>query len=116
MSDKSILEAVPIFNLMPLEESDIFHLLEKNFIAPNPTDFISRAKERGIDPLLANPQTLKLLVKGWKQNNGPKTRQETFANVCNSQVSESNKVHRDLARNHPMSGEDIRANNFIFAQ
>jgi len=113
VSDKSILEAVPVdaklpvFNLMPLEEDDIFHLLEKNFIVPNPADFISQAKERGIDSLLANPHTLKLLVQGWKQNNWPKTRKETFENACKSQVNEPNKAHRDLARNHPVSDEDM---------
>ena len=52
-------------------------------------------RERGVEGLLANPQTLKMLADVVAQGGGwPKSRKETFERACDQMVREHNEEHQ----------------------
>ena len=88
-----------VYALVPLNDGDIKKILRQNHEIPDPETFVKKAHERGIDGLLDNPQTLKLLAEA-VSNDGqwPTTRQDTFELACRKLADEDSKKHRDLAR------------------
>ena len=86
--------AVTVLRLDLLTESDIVRILTSMDIGDAPA-FIAAARERRVDGLLANPQSLKMLadvVAGsgvW-----PESRLETFKKACLQLVCEHNEEHR----------------------
>ena len=87
---------VTVLRLNPLTDSDIADILNARPDI-NDADDIHRglAKERGVDGLLANPQTLKMLADVVAQGGGwPKSRKETFERACDQMVREHNEEHQ----------------------
>ena len=83
---------VTVLRLNPLTNSDIADILNARPDINDADAFIAAAEERGVDGLLANPQTLKMLADvvggGW-----PKSRKETFERACGQIVREHNEEH-----------------------
>ncbi|MEX1200282.1 MAG: hypothetical protein WEB02_05790 [Methylophaga sp.] len=59
-----------------------------------PETFLIAAKKRGLESMLENPQTLKMLWEQVGARSWPATRQELFANSIELLVSEHNLVHK----------------------
>ena len=100
-NDQSNLESVSpngkvtVLNLDPLTRTDILLILDDNPDIDNPKAFLAEARERGLDGLLTNPQSLELLVnlvageRSW-----PEGRRETFQGACTQMADEHNDEHR----------------------
>ncbi len=85
---------VTVLRLDPLTEADIKRVLAHRDDIPYPGRFVAMARERGVDGLLANPQTLGMLadvVGGGGE--WPGSRLETFEQSCRRIVREHNEEH-----------------------
>lgn len=87
-----------VFALEPLNDSEIQEVLRQNHAIPDPEGFVENARERGIDGLLHNPQTLGLLAESIRDGHWPSTRQETFELACKKLADEHSKPHRNQQR------------------
>ena len=88
-------EEITVLNLNPLTDKDISRILELRLTATDPDTFFGDARKRGLDGLLANPQTLDMLIR--LVNHGeawPESRKETFDRFCSLLAAEPNKDHR----------------------
>ena len=85
---------VTVVRLDPLSKQNIKDILTKKYSIQDADDFIGKARERGIDGLLKNPQNLDLLVKSVSRGKWPQSRKETFEQACRMLVREPNKEHR----------------------
>ena len=87
-------EKVTVLRLDPLTEADIRKILAHRDDVPGPGDFVSMARDRGVDGLLASPQTLGMLADvvggggAW-----PRSRLETFEHSCRGIAREHNEEH-----------------------
>ena len=88
-SDKQI----TVLHLDPLSKQDIKDILCKNFDIEDTDGFIATARERGIDALLKNPQTLGMLAEAVSAGKWPETRKETFELACRKLLTEVNDEH-----------------------
>ena len=99
-SDKDSLKAVSldgavlVIRLDPLTQRNIKDILASNHRVEDPDGFISRAKARGIDGLLTNPQTLELLAESVSGGEWPNSRKETFLHASRMLAREINEEHR----------------------
>ena len=86
---------VAVLRIDPLTDDDIRRILRDRCRLEEPDAFIAAARERGIDALLANPQSLRMLAlvqeggEGW-----PDTRLRTFEMACRQLILEHNPDHR----------------------
>lgn len=93
---------VKVLYLNPLSESDIIEILNCRLGEDRAPDFVATARERGVDGLLANPQSLTMLAtvvdrgRGW-----PGSRLETFESACQQLVREHNEEHRNARWESP---------------
>lgn len=69
---------VTVLRLDPLSENHIREILRVNFGIEDADGFVESAREKGIDGLLANPQSLKMLAVAGAGVTWPKTRLQTF--------------------------------------
>ena len=99
-TDRSRLEtvspdgAVTVLNLDPLSESGIARVVSSHAEISSPEAFIEEARERGVGGLLANPQSLELLVRSVVGGgNWPDGRRETFEGACVQMAAEHNAEH-----------------------
>ena len=85
---------VTVLVLDPLTSDDVLRILGERDV-PDAAAFIESAADRGLDALLANPQSLAMLadVVG-SGGEWPETRRETFERACRSMVEETNDEHR----------------------
>ena len=84
---------ITVLRLDPLSKQDIKDILYKNFDIEDTDGFIAAARERGIDALLKNPQTLEMLAEAVSAGKWPETRKETFELACEKLLTEVNKEH-----------------------
>ena len=85
---------VTALRLDPLTDSDIEHILDAHPGVDDAQDFVSKARETGIEGLLANPQTLNMLADVVGEKNGwPASRLETFEQACRQMAEERNEEH-----------------------
>ena len=85
---------VTVLRLNPLTDSDIADILNARPDIGDAQAFIAAAKGRGVEGLLTNPQTLKMLADVVAQGGGwPKSRKETFEMACGQMVREHNEEH-----------------------
>lgn len=84
---------VTVLHLEPLSKQNIKDILCKNFDIEDTDGFIATARERGIDALLNNPQTLGMLAESVSAGKWPKTRKETFELACEKLLTEVNDEH-----------------------
>ena len=89
---------VTVLHLDPLTDSDIKRILNDRWGDYDAQAFIAAARERGVDGLLKNPQSLIMLAEVVAEGGSwPNSRLETFEQACSKIVHERNKAH-DLRR------------------
>lgn len=98
-----------VFTLEPLNDSEIREILRQNHAISDPDSFMEKARQRGIDGLLHNPQTLRLLAESSGNGNEPSTRQETFEFACKKLAEEDSPEHRHQRRDQAISVERLMA-------
>ena len=103
-SDKERLKSVSpdgqitILHIDPLSEADISEILNHNSQVQSAEEFMQRAKQRGLNELLTNPQILNMLVKAVSDGKWPDTRKLTFEMACQTIVREHNNDHIGATR------------------
>ena len=84
---------VTVVRLDPLSKNNIKAILTNNHGVKDVDEFITAARDRGVDTLLSNPQNLELLAKSVADGNWPDSRLETFERACEILVRETNGEH-----------------------
>ena len=99
-NDRTRLDAVApggqvvTLRLDPLTDADIGEVLSGHPEVENPERFINEAKGRGVEGLLANPQTLNMLADVVNSEEArPRSKFDTFAMACRQMVKEHNEEH-----------------------
>ena len=85
---------VKVLRLDPLTDDKIRDLLRWYSDITDADGFIASARERGIDSLLANPQSLQMLADAVAGGIWPETRMETFGLACQTLLREHNEEHQ----------------------
>ena len=81
--------------LDPLTDLDVVQMLEAHSAGIDAHAFMAEARNRGIQGLLYNPQSLVLLANVVGQDGGwPESRRETFEKACRQMADEHNEEHR----------------------
>ena len=107
ISDASPDGQLAIFTLEPLNDLEIQEILRHNHAVADPEGFVEQARERGIDGLLHNPQTLRLLAEAIRDGDWPNSREETFELACKKLADEDSKPHRNQLRTQATPVEKI---------
>ena len=85
---------VTVLNLDPLSEEDIADILLAHAAISDTDAFLAHAKERGIQGLLSNPQSLLMIAElVADESEWPSNRAEVFENFCSQVVREHNDEH-----------------------
>ena len=114
-SDRKYLESVSaggkvtVLRLDPLSGEGIRELLGHRSDVEDVDAFVTEARQRGIDSLLVNPQSLRMLAEAVAGGTWPETRMETFALACEKLVCEQNLEHQCASRDRPAMHELLRA-------
>ena len=90
--------AITVLRLDPLTDDDILAILDAQPGVNDAREFVAKARERGVDGLLTNPQSLELLVKAVADGGWPESRLDTFERACRQMVREPNKTHQAARR------------------
>ena len=86
---------VAVLRIDSLSDDGIREILRLQFRLEDPDAFIVAARERGIDPLLTNPQSLRMLALALRGGEDwPETRMQTFDMACRKLIREHNLDHR----------------------
>ena len=86
---------VKVLRLDSLSEDSIRELLVHRTDIEDTDRFTATARERGIDGLLSNPQSLLMLAQAVADGSSwPETRKETFELACKKLVPEDNTEHQ----------------------
>ena len=87
--------AVTVLRLEPLSGQDVRQILLANLGIDDPENFIASAQGRGLQGLLANPHSLKMLaVAVGSDRVWPNTRMQAFDMACRTLLVEHNEDHR----------------------
>ena len=90
---------VTVLRIDPLTDDNVREILRDQFGLEAPNTFIAAAREKGIDPLLANPQSLRMLALALRGGEcWPETRIQTFEMACRRLILEHNPDHRAVMR------------------
>lgn len=88
---------VTVVNLDPLNDSDISRILDAHPGIDDSREFIMEAREKGVEGLLTNPQSLELLVNlVTDKESWPEGKRETFEGACFQMADEHNEEHRTV--------------------
>ena len=82
---------VLVLRLEPLSDADIITIAGDKLA--DSTDFYNQAQRRGIDSLLRNPQTLKLIIAEVEGGVWPATRADLYQKACERLLQETNSEH-----------------------
>ena len=93
LKDVSADGRVTVLRLDPLSKRNIKDILSKNFDIEDTDRFIAAARDRGVDALLKNPQTLEMLAEAVSAGRWPESRKETFELACRKLIAEPNPDH-----------------------
>lgn len=86
--------AVTVLRLDPLTDSGVVSILNGFPGIDDAQAFIRSAQERGVEALLKNPMSLKMLSEAVAQGKGwPNSRLETFEKACSKIAQEHNENH-----------------------
>jgi hypothetical protein len=107
ISDVSPDGQLAVFTLEPLNTAEIEEILRQNHDISEPVAFVENARDRGIEGLLNNPQTLRLLAEAIRDGHWPNTRQETFELACKKLAEEDSKTHRLRQRDTAIAAEQV---------
>ncbi len=114
-SDRDPLERVSpdgfvrLFRLDPLDEGGILGILAEILPTGTPEEYVEEARSRGIEYLLDNPLTLKLLVDASASHGWPASRMETYERACSELVKELSNEERPANPNQLSSAELLEA-------
>ena len=98
-ADRNSLDAVSpngsvlVLRLDPLSDENIREILRNYPGIDDLDEFFASARKRGIDGLLRNPQSLKMLTDAVVAGSWPESRMETFDSACRMLASETNDNH-----------------------
>ena len=98
---------VKVLRLDPLSKDSIRELLIRRTGIEDTDWFIDLARERGIDGLLSNPQSLLMLAQAVADGSWPETRMQTFELACKRLVREHNAERQTAHRNHDLSESEL---------
>ena len=101
--------SVRVFHLDPLDQDGIFGILTEILEVGTPEQFVKEARDRGIERLIENPMTLKLLVRATESGGWPVSRIETFQQACASLAQEPNPEHQAKSTDRPDEGALLEA-------
>ena len=86
---------VKVLRLDPLTDSDIIRILNDRWGDGDAQEFIDAARERSVNGLLKNPQSLIMLDEVVAEGGSwPESRLETFEKACSKIVREHNEEHQ----------------------
>ncbi|MGC5698880.1 hypothetical protein J4P02_01620 [Pseudomonas sp. NFXW11] len=88
--------AVQELHLLPLDEAEQLQVLGS--LPQVAEDFLTQARQRGLEEMLGNPLTLRMLAQVVAQAQWPRTRRELFERSCQVLLSEDNSTHRNDRR------------------
>ncbi len=97
---------VTVLRLDPLSETDVMQILNDRADIADAGAFIDTARDRGVDGMLYNPQSLILLAnvvageRGW-----PASRLDLFEKACSNMIDERNDEH--LIASNPLAPANI---------
>ena len=97
---------VDVLHLDDLRTQQIEILLRENHGVSNPKGFIEVARERRLDGLLGNPQSLRMLAEAVGQD-WPSSLAETYALACRRLAEEPNRDHRDAWRQAGVATDEV---------
>ena len=102
-ADDKILE----LQLQPFTEPEILLFLQNTaeYRPRDPTAFIARARQNGLESMLGNPMLLHLLVQAVSGDAWPASRTEIFDRACRRLAEEHNETHERLAG--PVNTEEL---------
>ena len=100
---------VTVLRLDPLSGDGVRELLNHHAGIADAEEFIATARERGIDSLLANPQSLLMLADAVAGGAWPKTRMRTFELACEKLVREPNVEHQIANADDPPADDLLDA-------
>ncbi len=93
--------SVRVFHLDPLDQDGIYGILSEILKTQTPEQFVDEATDRGVERLLDNPLTLKLLVSVTSAGGWPASRSETYERACAILLRETNLEHTAAAQDRP---------------
>ena len=93
---------VAVLRLEPLTDGDLLKIIENHPDIDDAQAFLVTAREREIEPLLRNPQSLKMLLAAFAEREKlPDSRREIFEIACHRLVLEHNEEHNAISDNAP---------------
>ncbi len=85
---------VTVYASIRSPENDVREILRRNYGIVDTDGFVASARKRGIDTLLTNPQSLRMLAKAVTADGiWPETRLKTFDLACKTLLGEFNTTH-----------------------
>ncbi|MCY3817790.1 MAG: hypothetical protein OXH52_00275 [Gammaproteobacteria bacterium] len=87
---------ITMLRLDPFDSEASTKILESEPDVSNAQAFLEEAKARHVEGMLANPQTLTLLVQAVRDGSWPESRTETFEGACLTMATEDNKEHTSI--------------------
>lgn len=99
-------QGVRVFHLDDLTDEQVRCILSLNLGVSDPDTFIETARDRGLEALLRNPQSLGLLAEA-VQGGWPENLKDTFELACQRLVTEHNRQHRDVTRNQRLTPDAL---------
>ncbi len=94
-------DGVIVLRLDPLTPSDVLAILSDAPTISDAEAFMEEARERRVDGLLSNPQSLELLVEAVAHDGWPDGRSQTFEKACSRLATERNADHAVAAPSLP---------------
>ena len=101
--------SVHVFHLDPLDQDVVIGIVANGLGTQTPEQFVQEARERGIERLLENPLTLKLLVRATESGGWPASRTETYERACAILSRETNPEHTAGNYNRPAESALLKA-------
>lgn len=101
--------SVRVFHLDPLDQDGIYGILSEILKTQTPEQFVDEARDRGVERLLDNPLTLKLLVSVTSAGGWPASRAETYERACAILLRETNREHIATAQDRPAENALLEA-------
>ena len=101
-------DRVTVLGLDPLTSDDALRILDGSDGPSDAVAFIESARHRGLDAMLANPQSLGMLADAvGAGGEWPASRSETFERACRSMVEEKNEEHAIPFADRPVPPDDL---------
>ena len=101
-------EGVTVLGLDPLTSDDALRILDGGDGPSDAAAFIESARDRGLDAMLANPQSLGMLADAvGAGGEWPASRSETFEHACRAMVEEKNEEHAIACEDWHVQSDDL---------